>query len=315
MRKSLIAHFAWEVLLLILATIAVVLALVQTDFRLAVGFWMNLASLGLLASGFAASMRLSGGNIAVGALAALAGITFARLVHSGWAVPVAGLAVAALTALIGIILGVIAGLTKAPGWVVSLIPFALLPPILSDRTRPIIIPVADLERATSFDAFVWLAVFVIVSLAGGCLLLVPGLRNFMGTHKFLAALAGFTLSSVLAGLSGIVWTMGLSAAPTSADTGRVLLAIGAVLLGGVSVFGGRGGVAGTVLGVALLAFLNIALTRMGAPAWVGSGIVPAAAILIGIVLSRIGDGIGDQATHPRPDDGSAMSLANRLYQP
>ena len=67
----------------------------------------------------------------------------------------------------------------------------------------------------------------------------------------------FTLSGLVAGLAGVVITLRNSTAAANVGTGFELTAITAVLLGGVSIFGGRG----TLIGVALALFLLGAIQK------------------------------------------------------
>ncbi len=66
----------------------------------------------------------------------------------------------------------------------------------------------------------------------------------------------YVLSSVTAALGGIVIAMRLQSGNSTAGTGLELQAIAAVVLGGTSLFGGKGSVIGAVLGVYTLGFIE-----------------------------------------------------------
>jgi rhamnose transport system permease protein len=89
------------------------------------------------------------------------------------------------------------------------------------------------------------------------------------------------LTYVLAGITGalasVVYTARLGQAKADAGTGYELYAITAVVLGGTSIFGGRGTVHGTVLGVAAIAVLNNGLVHARLPR-------EAAGVLTGVLL-------------------------------
>ena len=72
----------------------------------------------------------------------------------------------------------------------------------------------------------------------------------------------YVLAGAVAGLAAVILVSRLGEARANAGTGYELLAITAVVLGGVSIFGGSGNVSGTVLGWISLAILNNGLTRI-----------------------------------------------------
>ncbi len=91
----------------------------------------------------------------------------------------------------------------------------------------------------------------------------------IGSNSFAARAAGidvrrhltsvYALSGLLAGLTGIVFYIRLGAgAPTSGD-GFELTAIAAVVIGGVSLFGGSGRLTGTILGALILTVVTSGL--------------------------------------------------------
>ncbi|MFU8874419.1 ABC transporter permease [Micromonospora sp. SL4-19] len=69
----------------------------------------------------------------------------------------------------------------------------------------------------------------------------------------------FVVSGAVSGLVGIFWTLRYASARGDNATGLELTVVTAVLLGGVSIFGGRGGLLGVVGGVLLLGVLRNAL--------------------------------------------------------
>jgi rhamnose transport system permease protein len=69
----------------------------------------------------------------------------------------------------------------------------------------------------------------------------------------------FTVSGLVAGLAGVVITLRNSTAAANVGQGFELTAITAVLLGGVSIFGGRGTIAGVILALFLLGGIQKAL--------------------------------------------------------
>ncbi len=74
-------------------------------------------------------------------------------------------------------------------------------------------------------------------------------------HKFLL----FVLSGAMSGLAGIVYTARFSSARGDNAEGFVLPVVAAVLLGGISIFGGKGSVIGVIAAVFLIGVLQNAL--------------------------------------------------------
>lgn len=72
----------------------------------------------------------------------------------------------------------------------------------------------------------------------------------------------YIIAGAVAGLAAVILVARLGEARANAGIGYELLAITAVVLGGVSIFGGSGTVAGTLLGWIALAILNNGLTRI-----------------------------------------------------
>jgi rhamnose transport system permease protein len=73
----------------------------------------------------------------------------------------------------------------------------------------------------------------------------------------------FVMSSVVAAFAGIYFTLEFSTARGDNATGLELQVIAAVLLGGVSIFGGRGRLHGVIAGVVLIGVLSSALRLQG----------------------------------------------------
>jgi rhamnose transport system permease protein len=70
----------------------------------------------------------------------------------------------------------------------------------------------------------------------------------------------FVLSGVLSGFVGILWTLRFASARYDSGVGLELYVVTIVLLGGVSIFGGRGTIIGVVLAVFVLGCLQTAMT-------------------------------------------------------
>ena len=122
----------------------------------------------------------------------------------------------------------------------------------------------------------------------------------VGSDAEAARLAGIDPPSVifgvflglgaLTGLAALLNAVRFSVVPGNAGTGLELKAIAAVVVGGVAITGGRGTLAGTLIGVALLGTIGTALTFGGInPFWEKAiqGAIILAALVSDVALARL----------------------------
>ncbi len=141
-----------------------------------------------------------------------------------------------------------------------------------------------------------IVLFAILAVAFGVLLhATPFGRSIyaIGANQEAAYFAGlrvkriklilFTLSGVVAALAGIVISLRNSTAAANVGQGFELTAITAVLLGGVSIFGGRGTIVGVILALFLLGAIQkaILLSESISSYWIQ---IVTGALLVGSVL-------------------------------
>ncbi len=91
----------------------------------------------------------------------------------------------------------------------------------------------------------------------------PEAARAMGINTDRVKIAAYTISGFLAGLASILLTARIGAAEPGANTTFLLNSVAAVVLGGVSLFGGRGNMIGPVVGALLLTALVNGLTLLG----------------------------------------------------
>lgn len=106
----------------------------------------------------------------------------------------------------------------------------------------------------------------------------------VGRTKFLA----FVLSGAISGLCGYLWISRYVIASVEVASGYELTIIAACVIGGVSIAGGIGTVAGALLGALFLGVVNNALPVIGvSPFWQMA--ISGAAILLAVVLNARGE--------------------------
>ncbi len=86
-----------------------------------------------------------------------------------------------------------------------------------------------------------------------------------GVRSWQVYLALYALSGLIAGVAGLIY-VGLIKAPSLSLVNPLLLpSVAAAVIGGTSIFGGRGGYAGTIVGALILTVLGTLLTLMQIP--------------------------------------------------
>jgi ribose/xylose/arabinose/galactoside ABC-type transport system permease subunit len=300
-RRAVVPYLIWEAILVPVVVVLFVVATVRGNIFHAPGPWFSIAEIGFLASGLGLSLRTGTPNLAVPAVAAATGAGYAKLAVNGWP-PVAAALLGLLAAMaFGLVLGLVTAITGLPGWAVSLAGLATAQAVALELTNGASLILPGRAALPSGGGLVWALLFLLASVGGGALWLVPvvrrlltatgpeGQRRWQLGGRLPGALVGFVGSSLLAAAGGIIATGYLRAAMGSIVDFPVVFA--AVLLGGASLFGGRAGVAGTFLGVLALVAIDRVLVIENATFWVRElayGLV----ILVGLFVSWLLDLLG-----------------------
>lgn len=96
----------------------------------------------------------------------------------------------------------------------------------------------------------------------------------------------YILSGLVSSLAAIIYVAHLGQAKSDAGTGYELMAITAVVLGGTSIFGGRGTILGTVLGLFAIVILQNGLRLSAQPAEL-AGVLTGALLVTTILIDRL----------------------------
>lgn len=96
--------------------------------------------------------------------------------------------------------------------------------------------------------------------------------------------AVFTIAGACSGLAGVVTTMQLGSAPARIGIGMLFLTIAAVVIGGTSLAGGKGGILRTAVGVLMLTVINNGLIHAGVSPNVQSA-VSGGVLVVAIIMA------------------------------
>lgn len=243
---------------------------------------------------------ISGGiDLSVGSGVALAGVTAAKMLaatadwppaYQPWALPLA-IAVAVLTGLAcGLYNGLLITLLRLPPFIATLGTLGFYRGVAKwlSNSRPISPPIHGLDWLTSpfpepgwliFAPAVWLMLILGIALACVLHFGVLGRHTFaIGSNEATARLCGihvprtkvyiYLLGGSLVGLSGLLQLARLTQGDPTVQVGLELEVIAAVVIGGASLTGGQGSLAGTLAGAWIMAFLRNRCTKLELPTYV-----------------------------------------------
>jgi ribose/xylose/arabinose/galactoside ABC-type transport system permease subunit len=260
----------------------------------------------LLAAGQAFVIITGGIDLSVGSVVGLTGVTAAMAAqhHSAaWAV------------LVGVGTGVLAGLFngatvafgRVPPFVVTLgtMTIALgIGQILSNGSPVSNLPNGFVSIANDSWLGVPIPIVIMVVVFAVLWVLLDRTRYGMnvyaiGGNPLAATIAGiklrsmqvsvYCLSGALAGLTGVILASRVTAGIATTGSGYELDAIAAVVIGGVSLLGGRGRIAGALIGVLIITTLNNGLDILNVSSFyqdVIKGVLIIAAVWVDVRVAR-----------------------------
>lgn len=269
------------------------------------------ASLSLLiAIGMTFVIVAGGIDLSVGSTVALVSILTGEFMVTLQFSPIIAAVLALVCGLVvGLVNGVIVATTAIPPFVVTLGMLAVARGLALGITQGSTIsglPADFLILGQGFLAGIPIPVWIAAGVAVVAHLVLSRTRFgrnvfFVGSNEQAAVLSGirvrrtkiaiFVIAAGLAGLEAVIETARLSVGQPSAGTGYELVAIGAVVIGGASLFGGEGSILGTVLGTLLLALIQNGLILLGISAYwqqVFSGAIIVAAVALNMWRQRRG---------------------------
>ena len=315
-RDRLWPHVVWEIVLAAGVVVAV-FAVRHEDQGALSGAGLDnllvLVSAGiLLGSAFALSLRAAVPNLAVGAVAVVAGVLTAWLqAEHGYELRIAALIALGGAVALGLVTAFVVVGFRLPGWAVGLGAalglWAAAQSLSAGRTL-------TLDGVPNLRDWAWpLAIgAAALSVIGGVLGLLPRARLTLGQYRpsgdpaaargsraGLTATAALIGSMLLAAGAGLILAMRVRTAVP--DDGFTLLGVAAAaaFLGGTSAYGRRGGVFGTVLAAGFLQLATLWLRLVDAGAWTRPALL-GGAIVLGLLVGRVVEAAG--STEPPPDE-------------
>lgn len=247
-------------------------------------------------------------DLSVASMLGLTGVLMAELFKHGWPIWPAMLAAVALGTVLGAFNGflvtriglpslavTIGTLTLYRGIAQGILPTDTIGGFPTYLTNIGVVPIPGTHFPYSIAFFAVLAIVFAVVLHATPL----GRAIFaIGAGKEAAFFAGirvkrvkfglFVLSGMMCGLAGVLWSLRFASARYDSGTGQELFVVTIVLLGGVSIFGGRGTIAGVVVAVAVLGCLQTALTADLIPAQ-DQNIVVGALLVASVIVPNAGE--------------------------
>lgn len=242
--------------------------------------------LAILAGCQTLTMLTGGIDLSVSAIASMVGFVTATMIHSEGGVA-QGIAISlAAAALAGLISGIGVGVFRVHPLIVTLgMSFVVLGlanvwQLQSVQTGA---GVPDILRTigsglqfemipNSLIVFVPVVVLILLMLRRtgyGRLLYAIGdnetAARLSGARSWQVLIVLYVMSALLAGIAGLVLSGATNTASVSLAEQLLLPSVAAAVIGGTSIFGGRGGYGGTIVGALILTVLAALLTVLGLP--------------------------------------------------
>jgi ribose/xylose/arabinose/galactoside ABC-type transport system permease subunit len=256
----------------------------------------------VLAIGQTFAVATAGIDLSMGSVLTLAGVVLGQLYSHGRSIWLGILAAVLVGAAVGFLNGFVIAKARINDFIVTLGSLSIaagLALVISDGKPVEVINKTMLDLSTnSVGPLRWSVIVALLVAVGADVLLF---QTRFGTHLLATGgnsegsravgvrtqrvkIAAYTISGAMAGLAAVLLVARIGSAEPAAATSLLLNAVAAVVLGGVSLFGGRGTIVGPVIGAVLLTALVNGLTLAGVseayqPIAVGTVVVASAVLM------------------------------------
>jgi ribose transport system permease protein len=259
--------------------------------------------LAILAIGMTFVILTGGIDLSVGSILALGGVVTASLLTEGHNIVVAVVA--------GLLIGLVFGLTNGffvsffdlPPFIVTLATMAMARGVTLVYTSGY--PISTLPETFNYlgmgkiAGFPFIILLTLITFVLFYFLLTKtsfGKYTYaIGDNKNAAILSGinvnlmlllvYSIGGLLSGFSGILLASRLGSAQPTAGFGYELDAIACVVLGGTNLFGGRGSLIGTMIGVLIIGVITNGLNLLGVSSFIQQ-IIKGVILLLAILFSK-----------------------------
>ena len=263
----------------------------------------------LIAFGMTYCILLGGIDLSVGAVICVSGVLTALMINGGVNVYVAMLGGILTGSVAGMFNGVLISRTGIPAFVVTLCSQSICnglayiitsgKPIACNNETFTIFGNGYIANAVPVPVVIMLVIFVLVlfllvkTTFGKYIYAIGGNRDcarYAGINIERIETLAYTLSGTLAGVAGVILAARMYSGQPNAGDGYELNAIAATVIGGASMTGGIGSVAGTILGALVIGIMNNGLNLMKAQYYyqtIAKGVVILAAVLLDTYKRRM----------------------------
>ena len=243
-------------------------------------------------------------DVSVGPMVAFVSVCLAFLLQFEVPLAIACLLVLLLGALMGTLAGVLRGVFNVPSFVATLGLWSALRGMGLFMTNALPVPIDENEvldwlggqfLVSALIMIVLFALFVFISRKtafGRSVFAVGGnatAAQLCGINVRRVRILIFTLSGLLAAVTGILLAARLGSGNAGAANGLEFDVIAAVVVGGTALSGGRGSLFGTLLGVLVITLIGNGLVLLGINSFfqqVVRGVIIVVAVLANILLTQ-----------------------------
>jgi len=271
----------------------------------------NFSYVGIVVIGQAMVMITGGIDLSVGSVWGVSAVTTASLMAAGWPTILACMAGLLLAAVFGLFNGLCVTKLRMPPFVPTLATMSIARALALVITRghsindflPFGDPFYGLGGGDTFglpNPFIIFLVFTVIAwlvlsrtVFGRQLYAIGGnekAARLTGLEVDRLKIAVYVISSVLAGVAGIIEVSYLSSAIANQGLGKELSVIAAAVIGGTALTGGEGTVFGIFIGTVILEVLRNGLVLMGTDAY-WQGIFVGGVIIIAVFIDQVRKGL------------------------